>query len=333
MPRRPQPNIMQPRVVQPKTACDHLAFTSTSEDNKLKILEAKLREQLQAEFVLKNGLKTINDESLIIADDTETNIKINSIVKITSVKTGLKTTYTILFNDGTTYVFDVLDGSPGEKGDIGEKGDTGETGLSAYQLAVKLGYTGTEQEWLTQLKGEKGDTGPAGTYIAGKHITIDNNVISADDAKTQAAFTATQTIGAVEAGTTFKAETLLEDIIKQMLGGVGFDTICPLYYGGLAQRETTDAEIETLYLDQTHNKTELLYKGFELPNYLDTKDMFITIALPKAAKLSCTKIIFSGFAEEYLHKTETASYDVYTLGHKASGYYKPYYRFSEAVGD
>lgn len=40
--------------------------------------------------------------------------------------------------------------------------------LSAYALAVKHGYTGTEEEWLSELvgpqgpKGEKGDTGPEG---------------------------------------------------------------------------------------------------------------------------------------------------------------------------
>lgn len=332
MPRRPQPNIIQPDITKPDVAYKCFALASDSEDTKLKILEEKLKEQLQAEFVLKSKLKTINDEDLNITDSTNTNIKIKSIVKISSVKTDLKTTYTILFNDDTTYVFDVLDGATGEKGNVGEKGDTGETGLSAYQLAVKLGYAGTEQEWLTQLKGEKGDTGPAGTYIAGKHITINDNIISADEAQIQEAFTATQTVGAVEAGTTFKAETLLEEIVKQMLGGVGFDTICPIYYGGLNQRETTDEEIETLYVDRTHSKEELLYKGFELADYLDTKDVFIAVALPKVANLVCTKIIFSGFAEEYLHKTETASYNVYTLGHKASGYYKPYYRFAE-MGD
>ena len=32
-------------------------------------------------------------------------------------------------------------------------------GLSAYQVAVKDGYTGTEEQWLASLKGEKGDKG------------------------------------------------------------------------------------------------------------------------------------------------------------------------------
>lgn len=72
----------------------------------------------------------------------------------------------------------------GEKGDKGDKGDTGATGpagtngkdgangtdgkpgsdgLSAYELAVKNGFSGNETAWLESLKGEKGDTGAAGS--------------------------------------------------------------------------------------------------------------------------------------------------------------------------
>lgn len=39
--------------------------------------------------------------------------------------------------------------------------------LSAYQVAVKHGYTGTEAEWVTSLKGEKGEAG-AGLNIKGQ---------------------------------------------------------------------------------------------------------------------------------------------------------------------
>ena len=70
----------------------------------------------------------------------------------------------------------------------------GPQGLSAYQVAVKNGFVGTEQEWLDSLvgeKGEKGDTGNTGAtgepgrdgyvqYTAGDNITIENNVISAE---------------------------------------------------------------------------------------------------------------------------------------------------------
>ncbi|GGB41734.1 hypothetical protein F3157_08115 [Virgibacillus dakarensis] len=39
------------------------------------------------------------------------------------------------------------------------KGDKGDNGDSAYQVAVKNGFKGTEQEWLASLKGPKGDPG------------------------------------------------------------------------------------------------------------------------------------------------------------------------------
>ena len=38
----------------------------------------------------------------------------------------------------------------------------GQPGLSAYQVAVSKGFTGTEAEWLLSLKGAKGDTGTTG---------------------------------------------------------------------------------------------------------------------------------------------------------------------------
>lgn len=45
----------------------------------------------------------------------------------------------------------------------GVAGPRGEKGYSAYELAVKNGYTGTETEWLATLKGEKGEKGEPGT--------------------------------------------------------------------------------------------------------------------------------------------------------------------------
>lgn len=39
---------------------------------------------------------------------------------------------------------------------------TSENGLSAYEIAVKNGFTGTELEWLNSLKGSKGDDGEDG---------------------------------------------------------------------------------------------------------------------------------------------------------------------------
>lgn len=70
---------------------------------------------------------------------------------------------------------ELIDGVKGEKGDTGAKGADGKDGTngtngkSAYQIAVDEGYTGTESEWITSLKGatgqrgEKGEQGTPGT--------------------------------------------------------------------------------------------------------------------------------------------------------------------------
>lgn len=53
-------------------------------------------------------------------------------------------------------------GDPGENGADGQPGKQGADGLSAYQIAVDNGFTGTEAEWLASLKGEAGPQGPKG---------------------------------------------------------------------------------------------------------------------------------------------------------------------------
>lgn len=49
------------------------------------------------------------------------------------------------------------DGAPGKDGKNGENGHDGSNGLSAYEIAVKYGFIGTEKQWLASLKGDKGD--------------------------------------------------------------------------------------------------------------------------------------------------------------------------------
>ena len=53
-------------------------------------------------------------------------------------------------------------GEKGEKGDTGVAGEKGDNGISAYDVAVIEGFTGTQSEWLASLKGEKGDKGEQG---------------------------------------------------------------------------------------------------------------------------------------------------------------------------
>lgn len=64
-------------------------------------------------------------------------------------------------------------GPQGIQGEIGPAGLDGEDGLNAYQLAVLLGFVGTEAQWLESLigpagpQGEPGEAGPAGLPGAG----------------------------------------------------------------------------------------------------------------------------------------------------------------------
>ena len=45
---------------------------------------------------------------------------------------------------------------------INENGGAGADGLSAYEVAVKNGFEGSEEEWLESLRGAPGETGPQG---------------------------------------------------------------------------------------------------------------------------------------------------------------------------
>lgn len=53
-------------------------------------------------------------------------------------------------------------GEKGEKGDQGKEGPPGEKGNSAYEVARKNGFKGTEEEWLRSLEGRDGVDGKDG---------------------------------------------------------------------------------------------------------------------------------------------------------------------------
>ena len=54
------------------------------------------------------------------------------------------------------------DGAAGAQGVPGKDGERGSDGLSAYQIAVNHGFSGSETEWLASLKGERGQQGERG---------------------------------------------------------------------------------------------------------------------------------------------------------------------------
>ena len=53
---------------------------------------------------------------------------------------------------------DGKDGEPGPAGENGQDGKDGEDGLSAYDIAKKHGFEGSEEEWLESLKAAYDDT-------------------------------------------------------------------------------------------------------------------------------------------------------------------------------
>lgn len=68
----------------------------------------------------------------------------------------------------------------------GKDGVDGEDGLSAYQIAVDNGFTGTEAEWLESLKGKDGTNGTDGIGIDGQNgksayeIAVDNGFVGTE---------------------------------------------------------------------------------------------------------------------------------------------------------
>lgn len=66
---------------------------------------------------------------------------------------GHTDTYTMKFTDGTTFNFDIKNGSDGSNGKDGNDGSNGADGKSAYELFKKYNpnYAGTEEMWLHAL--------------------------------------------------------------------------------------------------------------------------------------------------------------------------------------
>ncbi len=65
---------------------------------------------------------------------------------------------------------DGKDGQDGVDGNDGQNGADGANGKSAYELAVKNGFVGSEQDWLNSLKGESGSSGSSDSISYSKAI-------------------------------------------------------------------------------------------------------------------------------------------------------------------
>ena len=114
---------------------------------------------------------------------TTQTITIGSLkVSVTEIPGGHQVTIT----DATgPKSFDIMDGEDGAVGPAGPAGptgpaggpgETGEDGDSAYEIAVKNGFEGSETEWLDSLRG---NDAPAGVFIAERNVTTAAEVMDA----------------------------------------------------------------------------------------------------------------------------------------------------------
>lgn len=62
------------------------------------------------------------------------------------------------------------DGTDGKDGRDGRNGTDGKDGLSAYEIALKNGFVGTESEWLDSLKGEDGDSPEVSEFATTEYV-------------------------------------------------------------------------------------------------------------------------------------------------------------------
>ena len=69
-----------------------------------------------------------------------------------------------IIQNGTWWLYDAATGDYTDSGyhAQGDKGEAGKDGASAYNIAQKNGYEGTESDWLASLHGTKGDKGDRG---------------------------------------------------------------------------------------------------------------------------------------------------------------------------
>lgn len=71
---------------------------------------------------------------------------------------------------GDELVAELIVGPPGQDGSPGTPGAAGGTGDSAYEVAVKNGFTGTEAEWLASLEAPAGNRVFMSTYPGASSI-------------------------------------------------------------------------------------------------------------------------------------------------------------------
>ena len=207
-----------PRIPKPPVPNCHIPI-SASEDIKLKVMEARLLEQLQGDFIARNNIKTINNESLIGEGD----IHIKNIKEVRLLEeTTDHTKYEIVFNDPADlpYTFTVKNGKDGKNGEQGPQGIPGRDGEQGIQ--GPQGPAG--EKGADGAPGKDGKDGLTTAIKIGENtyehtagiITLPESLL---DTTIGSDFTVTNTVGGITAGENITADMTLKAIIIKMLGG------------------------------------------------------------------------------------------------------------------
>jgi hypothetical protein len=167
--------------------------TSASENIKLQVMMNKLENSLKDEFVLKKNLKTINSELLWGGGNIDIAC-IKEIKQTASDPVSLADTYTIYFNNGETFSFEVTngkDGRDGLTGEIGPQGPKGQDGIGIKETKILDGelvitYTDDTSVILGHVVGTNGidgkdgadgRDGQDGVSINSANIDTDGNLV------------------------------------------------------------------------------------------------------------------------------------------------------------
>lgn len=167
--------------------------TSASENIKLQVMMNKLENSLKDEFVLKENLKTINSELLWGGGNIDITC-IKEIKQTASDPVSLIDTYTIYFNNGETFSFEVTngkDGRDGLTGEIGPQGPKGQDGIGIKETKILDGelvitYTDDTSVILGHVVGTNGTDGKDGAdgrdgqdgiSINSANIDVDGNLV------------------------------------------------------------------------------------------------------------------------------------------------------------
>lgn len=99
-----------------------------------------------------------------------------SMGTVTTLGSGEKATASLVKSGQDSYVLNlgIPTGPAGQAGKSGADGNPGADGKSAYEVAVEKGFSGTEEQWLASLKGDRGADGKTPEISSATAVALKN---------------------------------------------------------------------------------------------------------------------------------------------------------------